>query len=149
MKRMSAGVWAGLVVLAVALVFFFSSLPYAYTSEYGPGPGMFPRWISVLLVVLAVLYIAASWKGAQAAGRMPGAKEIRNILFIVIAMALFVLLLPIFGFTVCATLFLFALLFKAYKWFVGLAISVGATAVLYLLFAVLLDVRLPVGPLGF
>ncbi len=146
---MNAGVWGGLVVLALALVFFVTSLPYDYTSEYGPGPGMFPLWISGLLMLLAALYIGASWKAGPAPGAMPGRREARNILFIVISMALFVLLLPTLGFNVCAALFLFALLFRAYRWYAGLAISVGTTAVLYLLFGVLLDVRLPLNALGF
>jgi putative tricarboxylic transport membrane protein len=149
LKKVNAGVWAGLVVLALALVFFVTSLPYDYTSEYGPGPALFPRWISGLLIVLAALYIGASWKAGHAPHEMPGAKEARNILFIVISMALFVLLLPILGFNACGTLFLFALLFRSYKWYASLAISAGVTAGLYALFAVLLDVRLPLNALGF
>jgi putative tricarboxylic transport membrane protein len=148
-KKVDAGVWGGLSVLALATVFFVVSLAYPYTSEYGPGPGLFPQWISGTLIVLAVLYIIASVKGTHPGEPMPEARSLRNILFIVMSMALFVLLLPVLGFNVCGTLFLFALLFKSYKWLVNLAISAGATVFLYVLFAILLDVRLPVNSLGF
>jgi putative tricarboxylic transport membrane protein len=149
MKKLPAGFWGGIAVLTTGLVFFFYSGSYPYTSEYGPGPGMFPRWISGILILLSGFYIFASLKGKDSSDKMPDRKGLLNMLFLILCMALFVLLLPVLGFNLCASATLFALLFRAYPWFVNLAISIGSSVSLYAIFSIGLGVRLPVNTLGF
>lgn len=149
MKKPAAGVWGAVAVLAAGGVFFFYSLAYPYTSEIGPGPGFFPLWLSGLLLVLGLFYLAAGLRGKDSAERMPDARGFRKILFILGSMALYVLLLPLLGFVAASALFLFALLFRAYKPPVNAAVSVGTSVFLYLLFAVFLGVKLPLNALGF
>jgi putative tricarboxylic transport membrane protein len=149
MKKLSAGFWGGLAVLTTGLVFFFYSMSYPYISEYGPGPGMFPIWLSGFLILLSGFYIFASLKGNDSSDKMPDRKGLLNILFLIMCMAMFVLLLPVLGFNLCASATLFAMLFRAYRWFVNLAISIGSSVSLYVIFSIALGVQLPVNALGF
>jgi putative tricarboxylic transport membrane protein len=149
MKKLSAGLWGGIAVLITGLVFFFYSRSYPYVSEYGPGPGMFPIWLSGLLILLSGCYIFVSLKGKDSSDKMPGRKGMLNVFFLILSMAMFVLLLPVLGFNICASATLFALLFRAYRWFINLAISIGSSVSLYVIFSIALDVNLPVNALGF
>jgi len=149
MKKLPAGFWGGITVLATGVIFFFYSTIYPYISEYGPGPGMFPLWLSGLLVLLSGFYIVASLKGEDSSDKMPDRKGMLNMLFLILCMALFVIFLPVLGFNLCASLTLFALLFKAYPWHVNLAISIGSSVSIYVIFSILLGVQLPVNALGF
>lgn len=79
---------------------------------------------------------------------MPSGKALKGVLFLLGCMVLFVVLLPNLGFIVSSTLFLFALLYKAYKWYINLLTSAGVSVFLYVLFDTVLEVRLPVGVLG-
>lgn len=147
MKKLQAGAWSGIVFLAIGILFFGYSLIYPYSSEVGPGSGFFPIWISGFLIVLAGIYIFESIKGNDSTEKFD--KEgFKKILLTVIYMVLFVLFLPVAGFNISGTAFLFAMFFNAYKKPTGLAISIGSTLAIYFLF-LLLGVQLPLNALGF
>lgn len=149
MKQLNANAWAGIALLVMAIVFLVKSFNYAYSSELGPGPGFFPFWLSAALLVLSVIYIVSSVRtGSAAKVSMPSGKALKGVLFLLGCMVLFVVLLPNLGFIVSSTLFLFALLYKAYKWYINLLTSAGVSVFLYVLFDTVLEVRLPVGVLG-
>jgi hypothetical protein len=147
MKRLNAGVWGGITVLAFGLLFFAYSLEYPYKGDIGVGAGFFPLWLSGILIVLAVLYILESLAGRDKAEKT-SKEAMKNILFTVICMVAYVILLPIIGFNVTSTAFLFVLLLKAYKWHLNLLISIVSSVALYFLF-LLLGVQLPLNALGF
>lgn len=164
MKRLNPGVWAGLVLCAISLVFFFNALKYPYSSEFGPGPGFFPVWLSGILFVLSTVYLFTSFKGqkpepdpeqAPRSNVTDGSEEKeankdawKNIAFILVCMIAFVILLPNLGFTVSAALFLFVLLIRSYKWYVSAATAAGVSVFLFWLFAKVLEINLPVNALG-
>ncbi|MEC1523861.1 tripartite tricarboxylate transporter TctB family protein [Neobacillus niacini] len=153
MKKINSGVWAGVILLIFSLVFLLNSFDLAYISDIGPGPGFFPVWLSGILSILSLLYIVVSFKNKDSEDseeeRLPKGEALKNILLILISMTLFTILLPILGFIMSSTIFLFTLLFSGYRWFVNLAISFGVSIILYGLFDRLLDVQLPVSAFGF
>jgi putative tricarboxylic transport membrane protein len=159
MRRINAAVWGGATTTAIGAVFLLQSLGLPYSSEIGPGPGLFPSWLSATLVALGALYLVQGLKAAaKEKARAPEAEAevgtadkagTRNVLFILLCMTLYVVLLPVLGFCLVSAMFLFALLFKAYRPLVNLAISAGASVFLYVLFDKLLAVNLPVNFLGF
>ena len=146
-KKLQAGAWAGIVFLAIGILFFAYSLIYPYSSEVGPGSGFFPIWISGFLIVLALIYIYESVKGNDSAEEITK-ESFTKVLMIVIFMVMFVLFLPIAGFNISGTAFLFAMFFKSYKLAKNLIISVVSTLAIYFLF-LLLGVQLPLNALGF
>jgi len=146
-KKLQAGAWAGIVFLAIGILFFAYSLIYPYSSEVGPGSGFFPIWISGFLIILALIYIYESVKGNDSAEEITK-ESFTKVLMIVIFMVLFVLFLPIAGFNISGTAFLFAMFFKSYGLVKNLIISLVSTLAIYFLF-LLLGVQLPLNALGF
>lgn len=149
MKKADPGLYGGIAILAIAIMFFIYALTYEYTSEIGPGPGFFPIWLSGILLILAILYLYQSIKGNDSSEKMPDRQGRLNILLIVISMILYVALLRPLGFIVCSAAFLFAMLIRPYTWKIALPVSVGTSAGLYALFVFFLGVQLPRNILGF
>jgi hypothetical protein len=143
------GLAGALCVLGIGLVFFIYSLQYPYESELGPGPGMMPLWLSGILIVLALAYLYSVVKGKDTAEDWPEKKAQLEMGLILGNMALFVILLPVIGFNLAATLFLFVFLRRSYHWVKSLAISLGASIFLFLLFTEGFASPLPVNAFGF
>ncbi|MEI6874034.1 MAG: tripartite tricarboxylate transporter TctB family protein [Spirochaetota bacterium] len=147
MKKPGAGVWGALTTTVIGVGFFAYSFKYKYDSPIGPGPGFFARWLSGLLILLSVVYLVEALRGHDSSDK-PEAKGMLKVLLIIITMAVYVLLLPLVGFSVASAAFLFALMLKAYKWHVNLAISAVSAIAIYFLFGAL-GVQLPLNALGF
>jgi putative tricarboxylic transport membrane protein len=149
MKKWNAGVWAGIVVLAFSLFIFSQSHRYPYSGSLGLGPGYFPVWISGAMILLSILYIYESARGANASGEsMPERAGLIKIVFILLCLIGFVVLLPYLGFIVTGSLFLYVFLLREYRWYQKLVYSVGISMFLFWLFGSILHVALPVNALG-
>jgi len=143
------GLSGALFALTIGVIFFAYSLQYPYESELGPGSGMMPLWLSGLLIVLALAYLAAVFKGKDSAEKWPERKSQLEMLFILGCMSLFVLLLPVIGFNLSCILFLFAFLRRNYSWTKSLGISAFTSILLFLLFTKGFGTPLPVNMFGF
>ena len=136
----------GIYVISVA-----ARLPYV--AEVGPGPGFFPLWLGIGMVLCAVLlvYMTFSTAPKQAASESPaGTKASRAIagwLALMVAIGLF----PWIGFGVSFVLLTVFLIVALDRRSVPLAIGVGVALALafHLIFVVALNVSLPVAPWGF
>ena len=143
------GLSGSVFTLAVGVIFFAYSLQYPYESELGPGPGMLPLWLSGILIVLSLAYLASVFKGKDSAEKWPKKKSQLEMAFILGSMALFVVLLPIIGFNLSCILFLFVFLRRNYRWYTSLGISAAASLSLFLLFTEGFATPLPVNMFGF
>lgn len=145
---------ASALVLAVFGAYVaWTAFDWPYMTEDGPGPGFFPLWIGLLLLGLSALFVVfqvfdaaagkagapVSWKGSQPAFLGWG--------MLVLAAALF----EPAGFVASYLLLSLALLRFIFRrsWRSTVVVSVVSTAGFWLLFAKLLEVRLPTGPWGF
>lgn len=146
----NAGVWLGLILLIFGGIFLWYSLSYDYYGDYGPGPGLFPVWLSGLLILLAILYIIDSIRKEpiDLSELLPRGKGLRKVLAIFASMVIFLILLPFTGFTVACVIMLFILFYREYKWYWGLGISIVISFALFYAFYVLLSVPLPVNSFG-
>lgn len=150
MKKLNAGVWAGSIIALFSIVFLIQSLTYPYTGTLGLGPGFLPVWISGIMLVLSICYIFESIKGENANDDpFPKGEGLKKILFIIGSIILFLILLSFIGFVLSSIIFLFILLFRSYKWYTGLGISVAVSIFLFWLFGSVLSVPLPINGLGF
>lgn len=147
-KRMM-GVSGGIFVLIISIVFFIYSAEFPFTSELGPGPGFFPRWISGLLIPLSLIYLYSTYRGKDTAAEAPSKAAQKDMAFILVSMGAFVALLPYVGFNITSSLFLFVLLRKGYNWYNSLGIAVAASIILFLLFTEGFATPLPVNAWGF
>lgn len=149
LKKINADAWAGLVVFIFAFIFLVQSLQFPYWSHSGPGAGFFALWLSGILLILALFYMYHSLRGTLVSQEsMPRGAGLKNILYILGALVVFILLVTFLGFTVTSSIFLFLLLYRAYKWHTNLAISVGVSLALFWFFHDLLRVALPVNVFG-
>lgn len=154
MKKLNRSFWAAIVVLIFSLVFFYQSLAFPYSGDLGPGPGFFPTWLSGILFILSVFYIFESLKDAKEDvgedDKSTSSKDgLKNVVFILASMIGVLILLPLLGFVISGTLFLFILLFKEYKWYSNLSISLGVSVILFLIFGSALNIPLPLNIMGF
>lgn len=140
-----------LVALGVFVV--WEALAWEYMTRDGPGPGFFPLWIGLAIVVLSVFYLGfhaydiirkqpvhrTNWSGtgpvlAGWAAFMVAAALLKHAGFI----ASFTLLV----------VFLVRVIFER-SFVAAFAVGVGSALGFWVLFVKLLSVRLPTGPWGF
>jgi hypothetical protein len=144
---------AGAALVALGVHIVRQALGWEIMGPDGPGPGFFPFGYGALMIVLSVALIVGRVRRAGAAApAAPGAWRAHvRPLVTWLAFALAALLMPVIGFVPAfagLTLFMARFVF-ARAW--GSSVLVAALCALgfWILFPVLLDVRLPAGPLGF
>jgi putative tricarboxylic transport membrane protein len=149
MRALNANVCTGIVILLLSLFLIIESLQYAYTGAIGPGPGFFPIWLSGMLLVLSIVYIFSSMKNKnkdEPEKVLPDAQALKKILQIIGSLILYVLFLPLVGFILTSTLFLFFFFWRQLKWYTSIAVSIFVSCLLYWIFNFLLNV--PLSKLG-
>ncbi|MDF2681133.1 MAG: tripartite tricarboxylate transporter family receptor [Brevibacillus sp.] len=150
MKRQNAGVWVGGIVVLFALVIFVQSFSLKYYTKFGPGPGLFPIWLSGILLLIGGAYIWHSLKKEVItwADILPKGREMGNVLSVILAVVIFMVIVNVTGFIIASTVLLFILLRREYKWYTGLGISSGVSIVLFLVFKSFFTIPLPVNMFG-
>lgn len=144
------GVWVGIVILLFGTVMFVMSTSLSYYGQYGPGPGLFPSWLSGVLIILSILFIVDSAKKQQLRFRavMPERKVMKRLAATVGAIALFIVIAPYVGFTLASIVVLLILLLPSFSWLWSIGIAVAVTLVLFVIFDVMLNIPLPTNALG-
>lgn len=136
----------GVYVISVA-----AKLPYV--SDVGPGPGFFPIWLGIGLVLLGCLQtVAAFFDPAKLArGESQSWKTTGRALAGWLAMMVAVALLGRIGFTLSFTLLTVFLIVVLDRRPVSLAVVVGIGLALgfHLIFVTALEISLPAGRWGF
>jgi putative tricarboxylic transport membrane protein len=117
-----------------------------------PGAGFLPFYAAILLGGLALVSLVQDLKTMSGpASALWGGVRWGRWVAMLAALFLYVALLERLGF-VPATFLLMLVLFRLlepYRWTTVLAFSLFTMGAAYLFFVILLDSRLPVGPLGF
>ena len=144
------GVWMGSFLLICAGLMFKVSAGYGYYDKYGPGPGLFPMWISAGLMILSVFYILESIREHSISFEsiFPSRREITYILTVFGSISLFIFIIEYTGYIIAGTIMLLLLFRRDYKWYWGLGLSVVTASCLYLVFQVFLKIPLPQGLFG-
>lgn len=142
---------AAAAVFALGLAAFVGALGLGYWTR-GPGPGFFPLWLGVLLMVLA-----AVWAGQLARGRnvhvpepvAPGGPL--AVVLVLVALLVTTLLLDVVGYQLAMTaLVLFVLVVVGKRRLIeSIVVALLAGFGIYALFANVLQVYLPTAGLPF
>ena len=116
-----------------------------------PGPGLCPFVIGVSMALLSLSVTATALRVAKAPALATEAKRALPVVAVVAALIFYTLALERIGFVLCTLLFLIGLLgvLGRNSWLVAITASAGITVGSYLIFAKLLKINLPIGPLGF
>jgi putative tricarboxylic transport membrane protein len=149
-RKINAGIIAGLVILIYSCVIFWLSFDYDYYTNLGPGPGLLPMWLSGALIVLSILYMFECVRKEVVLVKdiLPKGRELGGVLTALGVILLFMIIVNTTGFVIACTLLLFLLLVREFKWYWGLGISAGASILLFIVFYTLLGVPLPVNAFG-
>jgi putative tricarboxylic transport membrane protein len=136
----------GSYVISVAL-----RLPYV--AEVGPGPGFFPLWLGIGMVVCAACLVFTSFSStaAKGAGESQSASKASRALAGWIALMVAIGLFSWIGFGlsfVLLTVFLIVALDRRPA-ILALGVGVALAVTFHLIFVVALNVSLPVAPWGF
>jgi putative tricarboxylic transport membrane protein len=143
----SGAALAGLGVFVV-----FEARKWEYLTPDGPGPGFFPMWYGIALVVLALAVAAGAVvrRSHESTGAINWS-QVGRALVAWAALTACIASLKLLGFVLSFTLLTFFVVRFMYGRSVAFAAAaaVGAAAAFYLVFPVALNVALPVGFLGF
>lgn len=151
-KWLKGDVVSGAVLAALGVYIISEARQWTYSGPEGPGPGFFPMWYGIAMLVLSLILIAQSVMRPVQGGR--DALDWHGIGRALLTWAVFagsVALLKFAGFLLALallTLFVVAVMYgRPLK--TAVAVAVGNSAGFYLVFHLALDVSLPVGLLGF
>ncbi len=113
-----------------------------------PGPGFLPFGLAIVLILFSLILIfsSKSKKGSAPAPFWPHRTWFRPLLGVAI-LILFALAVDWLGFLITTFIFLVIWMgvIERIRWTTILTVSIGTTAALYLIFALFLDVPLPLG----
>lgn len=150
-KWLKGDVVSGAVLAALGAFIVSEAWQWPYSSEEGPGPGFFPVWYGTVMVVLSLFLVVKSLLPAATAGKRTDWAGVGRALGVWAVFAGSVALMNVLGFLTALallTLFIAAVMYgRPLK--VALAVAAGNAAGFYLVFALGLQLNLPVGPLGF
>jgi putative tricarboxylic transport membrane protein len=141
------GVVIALVILFLSALVWWDMSNLSMTSTYGVGPQAMPAVVSVGLALLAAANLVQAIRG-ELPHREVG--DVRAILLILGGLVALMVLIGIGGGFIIGTAILFAATARAFgrtAFFTDLAIRFVLGVVTYLLFAKLLSLSLPMGPL--
>ena len=153
-----ADVFAGLLLAAGFGASLWEASSFQYGTEFAPGPGFAPVWLSAigiaLSLLLTIIAVRASRQPRPSTGKAPDALDKAGLLRVGATLAGLVAMLaatPSLGLVPSILLFLLflTLYVQRLSLLTGIAASVGTVFFVYVVFVVLLDVPIPSGPLGF
>lgn len=150
-KNQNAALWFGIAYLAFSILFFVMSFDLQYETQYGPGPGMYPRWLSGISIIISIIYLWMSCTKAvfKFGTSFPGKKQLISVFTVFLSCIVFILLLDKVGFCIAGSLLMFVVLIRNYKLWQAILLSVVITFICFYIFKVLFSVPLPVNSLGF
>ena len=141
---------AGAVLAALGAYIVLQAQDWDYTTPDGPGPGFFPTWYGVAMVVLSLVLIATSVRKARTPQTVDW-PAVRRALGTWLAFAGSVALMNVIGFLVGFALLTFAIVVLVFRRppLTAAVTAVAASLAFYLTFPVILSVPLPAGYFGF
>jgi len=139
-------------VAAIALLFgataAYESTKLPFGTIHSPGPGFFPWWTGILIVLLSLALLVQSLTSRSSTNR-EGFGRIGKVVALLIVLAAYTFLLDSVGYPLCTFLLVLFMLRVTDPQSWSLAVGVAAITAVgsYIVFAMWLSVPLPRGPL--
>ena len=158
-----ADIVGGLVLAAFFGAALWEGWSFQYGTEFAPGPGFAPVWLSGLGLAISAAIAFGAWRSAggsdgraqaEAAETAEAKTDKAGLLRVgatLIALAAMIAAVPWIGFVPAILIFLLvlALAIQRMSLLLGVGISVGTALFVYAIFVHFLGVPIPAGPLGF
>ena len=141
MKKLSADFWSGLALAGLGAYIVFEASRWEYIGNDGPGPGFFPLWYGIAMLVLSLALMTSGFKSNEAIDWTGAGRAFATWGALVAAIAA----LKYVGFLVSFAAFTFFVAMVMYRRRAGVAVgaAVAAAAVFYVIFPLALGVKLP------
>lgn len=139
-----------LLVFAIYLIQQTRALEYHY--EHGPGPGFFPFWTALGLLIFALILVGVTLiRREQTSRDAPQPGDTRRALGTWVGLVAMIGLVEIVGFFLSFAVFtlLVVVLLDRQSLAKSSAVAFGSALGFYLIFVYAFGLRLPVGPWGF
>jgi putative tricarboxylic transport membrane protein len=157
MRALRADFILAVTVFIVAAIYLYvdAGLPTARIGD-PLGPKAFPALVGGGLILSALLLALETWSKRRVLDDTtvePRSKDEKHLYLVMIGMVawagLYYFVFETLGYLLATPIFLFGLLsyFNHRKYLTNVLVALGFTAVVYLLFSILLGVPLPAGPL--
>jgi len=140
MRLRSPDFWSGLALAALGGYIVVAARGWDYLTPEGPGPGFFPWWYGLALLVLSLVLVFTSEKGQRADWRGAG-----RALATWAAFAISLALIKLVGFAISFALLSFyivAVMYRRRPW-IGALTAGAVVCVFYVIFPLALGVSLP------
>ena len=149
--RQNMALWFSVLFILFSGMLLYLSFSYPYSTKFGIGPGFFPRWVSLIALIVGMLYMISTLnKNKVTFGEaIPNRTVLINVLTVIAAIIFFILAAPWIGFNLAAAILLFSIFIREYPWRKAALYSVAVSLVVFLIFYVGFSVPLPLNPLGF
>lgn len=140
-----------LAMIGISAVAVLATADLDYWNDYSPGPSFAIRWASFAGVAIGLVLLVQAWRSrTPAATDWPGREGAVRVVAAVVTLIAFLIVVPILGTVISATIFLLVLLIpiqrqKVIPALVTTAITVG---IVELVFDVWLMIGLPKGVFG-
>ena len=150
-RQMQGDVVSGAVLAALGAYIVSEAWQWNYSSPEGPGPGFFPMWYGMLMMVLSLMLVVRAVLQPGAAKKPVDWHGVGRALTVWAVFTASIALMKLLGFLIAfglLTLFVVAVVYgRPLK--VAIAAAAGNMAGFYLVFTLALQLNLPAGPLGF
>jgi putative tricarboxylic transport membrane protein len=141
---------AAIILTSFGCLVIYEARGLPYHSEFGPGPGFFPLWIGIGIVVCSLFMLGAIFFRGGETFEISKVELVRA-LSAWLAFVLAIVLMRLIGFGLSfglLTAFLVLVLDRRSPW-LAIGVALGLALGFHLVFAVALGVSLPAGPWGF
>ncbi len=143
---------SGAILIALGTYIIIQASIWPYYEVNGPGPGFFPLWYGILMVLLSVgLIISAARKPKEDNADTIFTMGTWRALTVWFGLVVCLVAMAWLGFNIAFTLFTVFLVSYVLgrPWMTGIITGIASSAAFYVLFAVVLGVQLPTSPWGF
>ena len=136
------------LALAFGAAAAFESAKLPFGTIHNPGPGFFPWWTSVVVVLLATILLIQALK-LRASTALDKSGRIAKVVALLVVLAAYTFLLDPLGYPICTFLLVLFMLrvLDPQRWTVALSMAALTAVGTYVVFAIWLSVPLPRGPL--
>ena len=141
MKAANAELWSGVAFGGLGAYIVFEASRWEYLGPDGPGPGFFPLWYGIAMLVLSLILVVSGFIESQSVDWSRAGRAFATWGALVGAVAA----LKLAGFLICfaaLTFFVAAVMYRRPP-AVAATVAVAAAAAFYAVFPLALGVKLP------
>jgi len=138
-----------LILAVLGIIIAFASLKYGFGTFRTPGPGLFPFFIGLSLLIFGLALLISEFRTPIRSASL-SMEDFKTFLLMIFAFCMWILVMPLFGYVVVAVLVTFGIckIMNLEGWWKPLSVSVGTALFIYFLFDYCLYIDLPKGILG-